>query len=161
MGGGGIGWDGFEHAAPDLAARVRARLESHRHGVLATVRADGSPRLSGLELPIRSGHLWLAMMTGSRKADDLLRDPRFAVHSAPDAEDLPDGDASVNGVAAPAAPEERAEFIAGHRFPIEDPSDMALFVGLIRRAVLARVEGDEMVIESWTPAGGHVTRRRR
>ena len=152
-------WSEFEQTDPDLAGLVLARFESHRHAVLATLRADGSPRLSGMETPVRSGHLWLAMTPGSRKAEDLARDPRFSLHSTPDSEDLLRGDARIAGVASPADPDQRTEFIAGHRHRIDDPSIMVLFTALISRAVLVRVAGDTLLIESWTPTEGRSTRR--
>lgn len=128
---------------------------------MATLRADGSPRLSGMEAPVRSGHLWLGMMPGSAKADDLAHDPRFALHSAPDSEMLPDGDSRIDGAVRPADAAEREEFIAGHRFPIEDPSSMVLYVALISRVVLVRVSGESLLIESWTPSTGRNTQRRQ
>ena len=97
-----VTWRVFREAEPGLAAAVQERFESHRHAVMATLRRDGAPRLSGMEAPIRDGHLWLAMDTGSRKTDDLRRDPRFSVHSAPDGEDLASGDARIEGRAVPA-----------------------------------------------------------
>jgi len=95
-------WSEVEAAAPELAARVRATLDAHRHKVLATLRADGSPRVSGIEATFADGELWLGMMPGSRKALDLRRDPRLAVHSAsvdPPEEDPSawTGDAKVAG----------------------------------------------------------------
>lgn len=156
-----VPWADFEQADPALAQRVQARLESHRHAVLATLQADGSPRLSGMEAPVRSGHLWLAMTPGSSKAVDLSRDPRFSLHSAPDAEDLPAGDARIDGVVAPAGAEQQAEFLAGHRHPIDDPSMMVLWAALISRVVLVRVSEQSLLIESWTPAGGRRTQRRQ
>ncbi|MCY4068184.1 MAG: pyridoxamine 5'-phosphate oxidase family protein [Acidimicrobiaceae bacterium] len=151
-----VSWSDFEGAAPDLARRVRARMESHRHVVMATLRPGGAPRLSGMEAPIRSGHLWLAMTPGSLKARDLHRDPRFALHSAPDSERLPAGDARISGVGVSADASQQAEFVAGHRYPVEDPSIMELFVARIRRAALVRVEDDHLLIEAWTPSGGLV-----
>ena len=71
-------------------------MGSHIHSILATLRHDGSPRLSGLETNFSEGELWLAMMPDSRKADDLRRDPRFALHSSPQTE-LVEGDAKING----------------------------------------------------------------
>ena len=136
-----------------------ARLRSHRHTVLATLKADGSPRLSGMEAPIRSGHLWLAMTPGSCKAADLARDPRFSLHSAPDAEDLAEGDARIDGTVEPADAAQQAEFVAGHRYPVDDPSIMVLFVAMIHRIVLVRVAQHSLLIESWTPAGGRKTQR--
>ena len=152
-------WSEFEKADPDLAALVLARFESHRHGVLATLKADGSPRLSGMETPVRSGHLWLAMTPGSRKEADLARDPRFSLHSTPDSEDLRRGDARIDGAVSPADPDQQAEFIAGHRHRIDDPSMMVLFTALITRAVLVRVAGGMFLIESWTPTEGRTTKR--
>ena len=154
-------WAEFEQADGTLAQTVMARLESHRHVVMATLTVDGSPRTSGMEAPIRSGHLWLAMMPGSRKAADLGRDPRFSLHSAPDTEDLPRGDARIDGVALAADPDQRTEFLAGHRYRIEDPSMMVLFVALISRVVLVRVSEGSLLIESWTPTGGHRTQRKQ
>lgn len=152
-------WAGFEQADEALARLVMARLESHRHSVMATLKADGSPRTSGMEAPIRSGHLWLAMTPGSRKAVDLGRDPRFSLHSAPGAEDLADGDARIDGIAQPADAAQQDEFVAGHRFPIDDPSIMVLYVALITRVVLVRVSEHSLLIESWTPATGRSTQR--
>ena len=156
-----MSWADFEDADPTLARRVRGRLESHRHAVLATLRVDGSPRLSGMEAPIRSGHLWLGMTPGSMKAVDLGRDPRYSLHSAPDSEDLPEGDARIHGVAVPADAAQQAEFVAGHRYRIEDPSIMELYVALIGRVVLVRVAEHSLLIESWTPRGGRTTQRRQ
>ena len=154
-----VTWAGFEQADGALAQRVMARLGSHRHAVMATLKADGSPRTSGMEAPIRSGQLWLGMTPGSRKAADLGRDPRFSLHSAPDGEDLAKGDARIDGVAQLADAAQQDEFIAGHRYPIDDPSIMVLYVAMITRVVLVRVSGDSLLIESWTPAAGRDTQR--
>ena len=145
----------MEEQVPKFAERVRLRFESHIHAVMATLRRDGSPRLSGMEAPIRDGHLWLGMTPGSRKAADLLRDPRFSLHSSPDTEELPLGDARIDGQAVAATPEEVDLFVAGHRMPMDNPHDtMALFTAHITRATLTRVEGRELVIETWTPSDG-------
>ncbi len=149
-----VPWGQFEVRAPELAERIRLRLESHIHAVLGTLRRDGSPRLLGMEAPIRDGHLWLGMMPGSLKAADLHRDPRFSLHSSLDTEELPLGDARIDGQAVAATPEEIDLFVTGHRMPIEDPSVMILFTARISRATLTRVEGQELVIETWTPSNG-------
>ena len=140
--------------APDLAERIRLRFEGHIHAVLATLRRDGSPRLSGMEVPIRDGHLWLGMMPGSLKAADLHRDPRFSLYSSPDTEELSLGDARIDGQAVAATPEEIDLFVSGHRMPIENPAVMALFTARISRATLTRVEGQELVIRIWSPTDG-------
>ncbi len=100
------------------------------------------------------------METVSRMAEDLRRDPRFSIHSAPDEEELWQGDARIEGRAVPSLDSEMALFIKGHRFPIEDTSAMALFTTHITRVVLVRVEDRSLLVASWTPDGGmNVTRR--
>jgi hypothetical protein len=89
---------------PELAGAVREIFDAHRHKTLATLRADGAPRISGQEVGFVDGELWLGMMPGSRKAVDLQRDPRFALHSAsvdPPAGDPAAwrGDAKLSGLA--------------------------------------------------------------
>lgn len=154
-----VTWADFEQADEVLAQRVMARMEAHRHVIMATLRADGSPRVSGMEAPIRSGHLWLGMTPGSRKAVDLGRDPRFSLHSAPDNENLPEGDARIDGIAQHADASQQQAFVAGHRHSIDDPSIMVLYVAMITRVVLVRVSANSLLIESWTPAAGRDTKR--
>jgi hypothetical protein len=94
-------WSEVERAAPELAGAVKERFEAYGLALLATLRRDGSPRISGLEPLFASGELWLGMMPDSRKADDLLRDPRFALHNATTDKAVTNGDVKVNGRAVP------------------------------------------------------------
>jgi hypothetical protein len=143
-------WSDFEDEAPALAAAVRGRFAASRHSILGTRRADGAPRLTGLEVHFGEGELWLAMMPDSRKADDLRRDGRFALHSAPDVE-LVDGDAKLGGIASLVTDDATvARFV--DRLPMDlPPSGMALFRADLLEASLARVDGDFMVIDIWHP----------
>ena len=75
-------WRDFEQAEPEFAQRVRALFDAHRHKTLATLRADGAPRISGIEAGFEDGELVLGSMPNARKGADLRRDPRFALHSA-------------------------------------------------------------------------------
>jgi general stress protein 26 len=90
-------WSQFADAAPALAQAARELLDAHAHKTLATLRADGSPRISGIEAQILEGDLWFGSMPDARKALDLRRDPRFSLHSG--SEDPPawKGDAKVSG----------------------------------------------------------------
>jgi hypothetical protein len=90
-------WSHVEAEAPELAALARGFLDAHVHKTLATLRRDGSPRISGTEVTFAEGELWLGSMWRSVKALDLGRDPRFALHSG--SKDPPDweGDAKVAG----------------------------------------------------------------
>jgi hypothetical protein len=143
-------WADFEREAPALAASVHGRLTATLHSILGTLRSDGAPRLAGLEVHFGEGELWLAMMPDSRKADDLRRDPRFALHSAPDVE-LVDGDAKVGGRAVLVTDDATiARFV--DRLPMDLPeSGMALFRAELTDASLARVEDGFMVIDIWHP----------
>src|SRR3954447_17202722 len=74
-------WGGFEAAEPELAAHVRALFDAGRHKTIATLRADGSPRISGIECEFTDdGELQFGSMPDARKGADLARDPRFALH---------------------------------------------------------------------------------
>ena len=90
-------WSEVEQAAPELAAAARGFLDAGVHKTLATLRHDGSPRISGSEAQFRDGDLWFGSMWQALKARDLQRDPRFALHSA--SVDPPDwrGDAKLSG----------------------------------------------------------------
>jgi hypothetical protein len=75
-------WRDIEQVVPEFAQRVRVLFDAHRHKTIATVRADGSPRISGIEAAFEDGELVFGSMPDSRKGGDLRRDPRFALHSA-------------------------------------------------------------------------------
>jgi len=53
-------WQQFEREASDLAAEVRRVLTAQVSHVLATVRRDGSPRVSGTEIAFDGPELTLA-----------------------------------------------------------------------------------------------------
>ncbi len=76
-------WAVFVAAEPELAATVEKRFGAFTHHTLATLRKDGSPRTSGLEVRFLDGELWFGMMPDSLKALDLRRDPRFALQANP------------------------------------------------------------------------------
>jgi hypothetical protein len=151
----------FESAEPDVAARVRAAFDAHRHKILATLRADGSPRVSGIEASLAGGELWLAGMPGSVKFRDLHRDPRMALHSGSDEPDTFSADAKVSGRAVPvldAAGRER--FAAAAEVPAEDSYE--LFHVELEQVVLTAVSDDRscLVISSWRPTRGLVRTER-
>ena len=90
-------WRRLAAEAPEIAASARTFLEARKHLTLATLRADGAPRISGIEVQILDDDLWMGSMWRSPKALDLQRDPRFALHSS--SIDPPEwaGDAKVAG----------------------------------------------------------------
>ena len=73
-------WDDIVQAEPEFAVRVQTLFDAGRHKTIATLRADGSPRISGIECEFEDGQLRFGSMKGARKLADLQRDARFALH---------------------------------------------------------------------------------
>jgi hypothetical protein len=146
-------WTDFEAAAPALAERVRSRLDAHVHKTLATVRRDGSPRISGTETAFAEGELWIGSMWDALKARDLRRDPRFALHSGSDDPPGWNGDAKLAGVVEEITDPERVREINGSNAP---PGPSHLFrLDLHEVSVVGLHEsGRSLVIEVWTPSRG-------
>ncbi|MFE5731111.1 pyridoxamine 5'-phosphate oxidase family protein [Streptomyces sp. NPDC056528] len=158
MGDDGTTWSAFEAAEPELAATVRERFGQHAHHVLATLRKDGSPRLSGIEADFRDGELWLGMMPHSRKALDLRRDPRFALFANPGSgTGMGGGDVRISGraveVTDPGALERYAAG-AGASLPFH------LFRVEPAEVVRTWVDGEEIVLRTWVPGRPARTVRR-
>jgi len=151
-------WAELEVTAPDLADAVRERFEAHGLGLLATLRRDGSPRISGVEPLFALGELWLGMMPMSRKALDLLRDPRFALHCATIDKDLAAGDAKLSGRALAVEDDAtmaqyRAAFEAATGYP-PPPGPFPLFRAEITDLSIVRTEGDHLDIRWWREGEG-------
>ena len=146
-------WKEFEAAAPELAAQVRERLDAHKHKTLATIRRDGSPRISGIETDIRDGELWIGSMWQARKAHDLQRDPRFALHSGSDEPSRWKGDAKVAGVAEEITDPERVKEVNGDSAP---PGPSHLFRLDLREVSMVGLNDrrNAIVIRVWTPDRG-------
>lgn len=143
-------WATFEAEEPEMAAAVAARFSAARHHVLATIRADGSPRVSGTEVEIGGGELRLGSMWGARKAIDLRRDPRLALHAHTGDGSMTGGDAKLSGRAIEVGSEE--DGVAGG----EDAPRAHWFTVDLREVVLTRVhpDGDRLVIQRWRPGEG-------
>jgi hypothetical protein len=152
-------WNDVLADAPDLAERVQARFESAKHHTLATLRRDGSPRISGTEVTFADGDAWLGSMDGARKARDLQRDPRFALHSSTADETLADGDARISGRAIDVTdPAEIARVYEGVEIP---DGPMHLFRLDVDEVVLTRVRDDELVVDWWRAGQGAQQVKRR
>jgi hypothetical protein len=141
-------WNDVERAEPEFAQRVRGLFDAHRHKTIATLRADGSPRISGIEVTFDDGELVFGSMPNARKGADLARDPRFALHSATidpveGAHAQWPGEAKIAGRAIKSAP--GTEGSDGDRF-YADISEV-VHTHLNEQATL-------LVIEWWTPAHG-------
>lgn len=137
-------WADIHSEVPEFAARVQTAFERNKHMTLATVRRDGSPRISGTELRFDDGDVFVGMMARSRKALDLLRDPRIAIHG-------PTAD----------PPDEPREWVGESKLagraievPNDDPDDDSYAFRVdIDEVVFTHINdtGDRLVIESWHP----------
>ena len=141
-------WQDVERAKPEFAQRVRTLFDAHRHKTIATLRADGSPRISGIEAVFEDGELVFSSMPNARKGADLRRDPRFALHSATvdpveDSEAQWPGEAKISGRAIAAG-------------PITGGADGERFHADIAEVVHTHLneEATKLVIEWWTPTHG-------
>ncbi|NYI05173.1 pyridoxamine 5'-phosphate oxidase family protein [Allostreptomyces psammosilenae] len=142
-------WADFHTAEPELAGTVQGRFQAYRHHVLATLRADGSPRVTGLEVDFRFGEMWLGMMPNSRKALDLMRDQRFAIQANPGpGTDMDGGDARVSGRAVE---ETDTSVIARFIEEVQPPQPFHLFRVDLTEVVRTYVEGEELVVQAWRP----------
>ncbi|HEY7135231.1 MAG TPA: pyridoxamine 5'-phosphate oxidase family protein [Acidimicrobiia bacterium] len=157
-------WSDVVRAAPELARLVHARFQATGLGLLATVRRDGAPRISGIEPLFASGELWLGSMPEARKGADLRRDPRFALHSATTDKDVTDGDAKVSGRAVLiddlATTERFVDAFRTETGRAPDPGTFDLFRAEVTAVSMLRPAGDHLDIDWWDEATGvhHVDR---
>jgi hypothetical protein len=152
-------WHDVVAAAPELAKDVQERFEATGLGYLASLRADGSPRISGIEPWFGEGEVWIGSMWQALKAKDLLRDPRFSLHAANVDKDVADGDARISGVAEAIAEDDARwrpaldafAHTTGHEVP---PSEMHLFRLAPTEVMHLKPNGDHLLIRTWNPERG-------
>ncbi|MFM7069026.1 MAG: pyridoxamine 5'-phosphate oxidase family protein [Actinomycetes bacterium] len=151
-------WREFADAAPTVAAVVRARLEAADHHVVATLRSDGSPRVNGTNVLFDGDELLIGCMPGTRRATDLRRDPRCALHTAPDAPTMPDGDARLDGLVVELDRSTTAAIFARDAarrgMPDDQPMEGDLFALRLTAVSTIKVVDDHLELQLWTPATG-------
>jgi hypothetical protein len=152
-------WNDAAAAAPELAAAVRTRFEATGLGYLATLRRDGSPRISGVEASFWGGEVWMGMMPDSRKALDLRRDPRCSLHAANIDKEVKEGDARMSGRAVEVLDEDTrrswGKAIGGETgYDPNEHGPFHLFKLDLAELYTLRPAGDHLVLEFWSPTGG-------
>jgi hypothetical protein len=150
-------WQEIEKEIPGLAARVQAVMGLRKHKTMATLRKDGSPRISGTEVEFKEDEVWVGSMPGAVKALDLRRDPRLAIHAQSDDPDEADpgawsGDAKLAGRAVEITD---PEFLQSYGGP--PGQDFHLFRIDVTEVVLTKVDeaGKHLVVEMWHEGVGH------
>ena len=137
-------WADVAASAPELAERGERLLRAFTLAFLATVRPDGGPRVHPVTITVHDGHLYAFLVQGTPKRADLLRDPRYALHSFP---------SFAGGAVASYVDDELVVFGTAH--PIEDVR--------IREAVAAvhndTVHERDLLFELAVDRAQHKTRR--
>ena len=153
-------WSDFAAARPPLAAAIRALVTQYGPGLgyLATVRADGGPRLHPVSPVITDDGLFCFVLD-SPKRRDLERDGRYALHSYPPEDS--DDEAYVSGRARRVTDQATVALLAGTMRAKPDLS-WRLYEFTVDVAMVARRRHGEhasagAVYEVWRDRGGDAT----
>lgn len=140
-----VSWREVVAAEPAFAARVQALFDAYKHKTIATLRADGSPRISGIEAQFVDGELTFGSMPRARKGADLRRDGRFALHSA-----------TVDPVTGEEAAWPGEAKISGVAILDGSSTDADTFRADVVEVVHTHLDeaATLLVVEWWTPTGG-------
>jgi hypothetical protein len=148
-------WQEIEDDAAEFAAKVKARFEAGTNKTIATIRRDGSPRISGSEAGFQDGEIVFGMMAGSMKLRDVRRDRRIAMHCPtlePASPESWPGDAKLAGIAVEMPSPDGSPSDGSGSFRIDIREMTLTYVG---------EPADHLVIETWHPSRGHrrITRK--
>jgi Pyridoxamine 5'-phosphate oxidase len=119
-------WSEVRAGAPDLATMAEARMAEDGVVLVGTLRANGWPRISPVEPLVFDDRLYLGMMWRSRKAVDLLADPRCVVHTSVRSRDGTHGDVKIYGEAR----------------EVDDPGERDRYCSALEEAIGWRPDGD-------------------
>lgn len=157
-------WSYLEGHQPRLAELGRRRLFEPGVLLVATMRKDGTPRVSPVEPFVMEGQLLLSMLWQSLKAKDLLRDPRILVHSIVTSRDGGAGEFKVRGTARatedPLVQQRYASAVAQEPVWNPDPGRLHLFSIDVETVTFVRYDdatGDQH-LASWPPPREFVRR---
>ncbi len=156
-----MNWRELETEAPDIADLGKQRLDQARVALLATLRKDGSPRISPVEPFLTEGQLLFGAISWSLKTRDLVRDPRCVLHSAISGPDSGEGELKLYGRATEADDQVRDNCQEG--WWLSRPPDTATVFALnIEQATFISwdTEQSQMTVRSWSPQRGFTETRR-
>ena len=156
-------WAELETRAPELAAAARDVLERFGFAFAGTIRRDGTPRISPVEVHLVGGELVVVMIRGTHKARDVLRDPRIVLNSPVLDASQPGEELKVRGRAVAVREPERRAAVADAveaRSGWRPREDWHVFAIDVDDATHIAWEGSVMTMTRWS-RGGHVERERR
>ena len=152
-----VSWSAFASDAPELAAAVQDVLEGRGFAFAGTIRRDGSPRISPVEVHVSDGRLFVVLIPRTAKAHDLDRDPRIALQTPIASAGAPGVEVKLRARAVDvldsglrAAMAASVEVASGWR-PGTQWRYCELFLSSV--AVLDWVDGD-MLLHRWTATHG-------
>jgi hypothetical protein len=143
-------WADFEQAAPELARIGHERIERHGFMLLGTIRRDGTPRISPVEVRIALGRLTLSLVGGSTKERDIRRDPRIVLHSPVLDSDDPNDELKLRGRAVRA----EDEALVREAALWTPPPELDVFCVEIESAAFVQWSKGEMTITRWSSERG-------
>ena len=156
-----MNWAEFKAADPEMAYLGEERFRRNGLALVGTLSRGGWPRISPVEPLVVEGALYLGMTWRSRKALDLLRDPRITVHSAVSNRDGSDGEFKLYGRAEDVkAPEIRKVYVEalarelGYELGEDEEKEFHLFAVDIERAAFVLIEGGEQKVKVFPASAG-------
>jgi hypothetical protein len=139
-------WADFEQAAPELAGIGGERIERHGFMLLGTIRRDGTPRISPVEVRIVEGLLTMSLVRGSTKGGDIRRDPRIVLHSPMLHSDDPNDEFKLRGRVVQAEDEALVKAAALWT----PPPELDVFCVDLESAAFVQWSKGEMQVTRWT-----------
>jgi hypothetical protein len=158
-----VAWNEFAAQAPHIAeVFVRRHTATGNLCLLATLRADGSPRISPMEPRIFEGQLVLVGMPGTTKFRDLGRDPRFCLHTATVDPHVADGDAKLWGRAVNNDDEAfharwATDLFEATGFDLRNQRFDPFYVADITSASSLEMADNKLMVTIWKPGAGERT----
>ena len=159
-----VNWQAFSEESPRVAeVFVRRYRTTGNLCLLATLRADGYPRISPMEPGIFENQLVLVGMPNTTKFRDLGRDPRFCLHTATVDPYVGDGDAKLWGIARNVQDKGLHERFAAHLLERGGPDIRGekldpFYVADITAASSIEIVDGQLTVTSWKPGEGERTR---
>ncbi|SDZ29893.1 Pyridoxamine 5'-phosphate oxidase [Asanoa ishikariensis] len=153
-------WQDFVEEAPRVSEIFQRRHAATGNlCLLATVRADGSPRISPIEPRVFEGRLLLVGMPHTTKFADLARDGRFCLHTATADPHVGDGDVKLFG--AVRNDQDRAlhqrfadALFAENGFDLRGQEFDPFYVAELSSASSVTIDDGELTITIWKPGQG-------
>jgi hypothetical protein len=147
-----VSWADFEAAVPELAGIGRERFEGLGFALVGTIRRDGTPRISPVDVRFVQGELAMNMVSDSLKARDLDRDPRILLHSPMLTSGDPNDEFKLRGRALETDDQDLCSAVADLTW--YPPPESRVFVLDVESAAFVEWSKGEMTVTRWSADRG-------